>query len=62
MTFLDRFALALGEIREEWGELTEDDLTEIEGRRDQMIGKVQERYGMAREEAEKAVDSWAERH
>lgn len=48
-----------GSVKEEWGELTDSDLTEIEGRREQMVGKIQERYGIAREEAERAVDSWA---
>lgn len=51
-----------GKIKEEWGELTDDDLTEAEGERDQLIGKIQQRYGKSRHEAEQELDSWEERH
>jgi uncharacterized protein YjbJ (UPF0337 family) len=42
-----------GKVKEKWGKLTNDDLDVIEGRSEQLIGKLQERYGIAREEAEK---------
>tara|TARA_R110000772_G_scaffold149087_1_gene259755 strand:+ start:880 stop:1137 length:258 start_codon:yes stop_codon:yes gene_type:complete len=42
-----------GKVRENWGKLTDDDLDEIAGRRDHFIGKVQEKYGMKKDEAEK---------
>lgn len=45
-----------GEVKSRWGDLTDDDLTEIEGERDKLVGKVQERYGIAKEEAERQVD------
>ena len=45
----------LGKAKEQWGRLTDDDWKIIEGRRDQLIGKIQERYGCAREEAERQV-------
>ncbi len=48
-----------GSAKEQWGKLTDDDLSRIEGDRDQLVGKIQERYGVAREEAEKQVDQWA---
>jgi len=48
-----------GSAREKWGELTDDELAEAHGEREQMIGKIQEKYGIAREEAEKQVDEWA---
>ena len=48
-----------GSAKERWGKLTDDDLTRIEGRRDQLVGKVQEKYGLAKEEAERQVDDWA---
>ncbi|HWO34895.1 MAG TPA: CsbD family protein [Candidatus Acidoferrum sp.] len=48
-----------GKAKEKWGKLTDDDLTVIHGRRDQLIGKIQERYGMAKQEAEKQVDEFA---
>jgi uncharacterized protein YjbJ (UPF0337 family) len=47
-----------GSIKERWGDLTDDDLQELDGRKDQVIGKIQERYGMAREDAEREIDDW----
>lgn len=49
-------------MKERWGKLTEDDLLEIEGRRDQLIGKLQVRYGYTREQAEESVGSWERTH
>ncbi len=48
----------IGSVKEQWGKLTDDDLTVIEGRRDQLIGQIQKRYGLAREAAEAQVRSW----
>ena len=48
-----------GKVKEEWGELTDDDIKEAEGDRDQLVGKIQAKYGIAKEEAEKQVDSFA---
>ena len=47
-----------GKVKETWGKLTDDDLDVIAGKRDQMIGKMQERYGVARDVAEKQVKDW----
>lgn len=47
-----------GAVKAKWGNLTDDDLTTIDGRQDQLIGKLQERYGIAREEAKKRADEW----
>jgi uncharacterized protein YjbJ (UPF0337 family) len=44
-----------GKVREKWGKLTTDDIDVIQGRADQLIGRVQERYGIGRSEAEKQV-------
>ena len=44
-----------GKVKENWGKLTDDDVDVIEGRRDQLVGKLQEKYGIAREEAERQV-------
>ena len=44
-----------GKVKEKWGKLTDDDLQMVEGRQDQLIGRLQERYGIAREEAERQV-------
>ena len=45
-------------MREKWGKLTNDDLDVITGKRDQLVGKVQERYGIAKEEAQRQVDEY----
>jgi uncharacterized protein YjbJ (UPF0337 family) len=50
-----------GKVREEWGDLTDDELDQIAGKRDQLVGKVQERYGYTREEAERQVDDFLDR-
>lgn len=42
-----------------WGKLTDDEVDEVNGDRDALIGKLQEHYGYAREEAEKEIDAWA---
>ena len=47
-----------GRVREQWGKLTDDDLDVIAGRKDQLVGKLQERYGWARERAEAEVRDW----
>jgi uncharacterized protein YjbJ (UPF0337 family) len=49
---------ASGKVREKWGKLTDDDLIAISGRRDQLIGRIQQRYGLAKEAAEKQVDEF----
>ena len=47
-----------GRVREQWGKLTNDDLDQIHGRAEQLIGKVQERYGIQRDEAKRQVDDF----
>ena len=51
-----------GKMLEQWGDLTNDDLDVIEGRRDQLAGKLQERYGLAKEEAERQIKAFEDRH
>ncbi len=48
-----------GEVRKAWGKLTDDDLERIAGQRDVLVGRLQERYGIAKEEANRQVDQWA---
>lgn len=48
----------VGSVKEKWGELTDDDLTVIEGSVERLVGKVQDRYGIAIEEAHKQVEEW----
>ena len=47
-----------GDVQRQWGKLTNDDLDLIEGNRKKLAGKIQETYGIAREEAEKQVKEW----
>ena len=47
-----------GQARSKWGKITEDDFAVINGERERLEGKIQERYGMAREEAHRQVDAW----
>lgn len=58
-TVKGKWKQAKGSAKVNWGKLTDDELTQIEGNRDKLVGKVQEKYGIAREEAEKQVDDWA---
>jgi uncharacterized protein YjbJ (UPF0337 family) len=51
-----------GSVKATWGDLTDDELTEIAGNREKLEGKIQERYGKTREEARKEVDDWMSRH
>ncbi len=48
-----------GSARTRWGQLTDDDLQTLGGRKDNLVGKIQERYGIAKEEAEKQADEWS---
>ena len=47
-----------GKVKEQWGKLTDDDLTKISGKRDQLAGKLQERYGIAKDEVEKQLEEF----
>src|ERR1700751_3270197 len=48
-----------GKVKEKWGKLTDDDITVINGKQDQLVGRIQERYGVAKDEAEKQGKAWA---
>jgi uncharacterized protein YjbJ (UPF0337 family) len=50
-----------GKVKEKWGKLTDDDLTTIAGKRDQLAGMLQQRYGFAKDKAEKELDDFANR-
>jgi len=47
-----------GNVKTKWAKLTEDDLTAINGEREKLEGMLQERYGIAKDEARKEVDDW----
>jgi uncharacterized protein YjbJ (UPF0337 family) len=47
-----------GSAKQQWGKLTDDDLTRIQGKKDELIGRIQERYGITKEEAQRQADLW----
>ena len=51
-----------GKIKEQWGKLTDDDFDVIAGKRDQLVGRIQERHGISRDEAERQVKDWEGRN
>ena len=50
-----------GKLKEGWGKLTEDDIAVVAGKRDQLVGRIQERYGIAKDEAERQVRDWEQK-
>ncbi len=51
-----------GKVKEQWGKLTDDDLQTVAGKRDQLLGKIQERYGYAKDRAETEISAFEARH
>lgn len=51
-----------GKIKEQWGDLTDDNLDKIAGKRDQLSGKIQETYGVSKDEADKQITQFEERN
>lgn len=51
-----------GKIKENWGKLTDDDIAMIAGKRDQLDGKLQEKYGLGKEEVKKQIDEFLKGH
>jgi len=47
-----------GKLKEQWGKLTDDDLDVIGGKRDQLVGRIQERHGIAKDQAEREVENF----
>jgi uncharacterized protein YjbJ (UPF0337 family) len=50
-----------GQVQQQWGKLTDDDLSVVEGNRKELVGRIQERYGIAKDEAERQVRDWESR-
>ena len=48
----------VGSIKEAWGELTDQDLERVKGKKDQLIGLIQQKYGLTKEEIEKKINKW----
>jgi len=51
-----------GKVKEQWGKLTDDDIAQLEGHGEQLAGKLQEKYGLAREEAERQAREFRSRN
>ena len=51
-----------GQAKQQWGKLTDDDLSLIEGRRDELEGRLQNAYGYEKDRARSEVDSWLKNH
>ena len=51
-----------GQVRQQWGKLTDDDLETLGGSKDEVIGRIQERYGWEREKAEMEVNDFFDKH
>jgi uncharacterized protein YjbJ (UPF0337 family) len=47
-----------GEAKTRWGKLTDDDLTNAGGQRDKLVGSIQQRYGIAKDQAQREVEEW----
>ena len=47
-----------GDIRQKWGKLTDNDLEVVAGSKDKLVGRIQERYGIAKEQAQRELDEW----
>jgi uncharacterized protein YjbJ (UPF0337 family) len=48
-----------GQARQKWGKLTDDDLQVVAGKRDELVGLIEERYGIDKDEAQQEADEWA---
>ena len=51
-----------GKAKQQWGKLTDDDLAQINGKRDELSGRLQRHYGYAKDRADREVTDWADRN
>ncbi|HAI31661.1 MULTISPECIES: CsbD family protein [unclassified Thalassospira] len=56
-----RWKQLTGDIKKQWGRLTDDDVDAIDGQQDKLVGRIQEAYGIEREEADRQVRDWFNR-
>lgn len=49
-----------GGVRQQWGKLTDDDIAQANGEREKLAGKIQERYGISQQEANRQIDEWTD--
>lgn len=54
--------LMTGRLKQRWGRLTADSATQVDGQRDELVGKIQQVYGISRDEAERQLKDWETRH
>lgn len=47
-----------GKVRDKWGKLTDDDVEQVGGKKDRLVGRLKERYGYAKDKAEQEIDAW----
>lgn len=50
-----------GEVKQQWGNLTDDDVTTLDGKTDSLVGKLQERYGQAKDVVAREVSEWLDK-
>ena len=51
----------VGSVHQQWGKLTDDDIAQINGEREKLAGKIQARYGVTQQEANRQIDEWADK-
>ncbi len=51
-----------GQVRKQWGKLTDDDVDQVQGNAEILQGRIQERYGRTKEQAKQEVDDWLQTH
>lgn len=56
--FSGQWKTVKGKVKEKWGKLTDDDIAQIDGKRDQLLGSLQKRYGYEKERAEQELKNW----
>lgn len=57
--FKGKWSQVKGSVKQQWGKLTDDDLAYIDGSADKLKGRIQERYGVAKDEADRQADEWS---
>ncbi len=57
--FEGKWKQMMGAAKQKWGKFTDNDWTTMTGKKDELVGKIQERYGVTRDEAQKEADTWA---
>lgn len=57
-TFAGNWKIFKGEVRKQWGKLTDDEVDQIAGDREKLLGQIQKSYGIIKDEAEKEVKAW----